>query len=92
MKSAQIKETNCPTCKHKLNAAADIIDSEHVEPQEGDVGLCNYCGEVIIYKGGELTAASPEFMLLMEKYNPELHRNIMLTKEVIKLDGNSTEV
>jgi hypothetical protein len=89
---ARIKETNCPTCKHPLNAAADIIDDVNVQPEEGDLGLCNYCGEVIIYKDGELTAITPTEMLILEKYNPELHRNIMLTREVIKNDGNSTEV
>lgn len=45
------KKANCPFCGTLLDGAVCVTD-EDCMPQEGDITICAYCGEILIYEEG----------------------------------------
>lgn len=46
------KFSECPCCKHKINAATDVYNEGRV-PEAGDLTLCFNCGELLIFTDGQ---------------------------------------
>jgi hypothetical protein len=42
----RVKESQCPTCKKVLSAAAEIHGG-NAQPKPGDLSVCFYCGSFI---------------------------------------------
>lgn len=47
-RSAEIGEQRCPACGHAVNAAADVGGEQHA-PKPGDVSVCIYCAELLVF-------------------------------------------
>lgn len=44
----RVKDTLCPTCKNKLDAATGILDQSWVA-RPGDMSVCFHCGEILTF-------------------------------------------
>jgi len=41
-----MEENICPVCGHKLDTC---VEDEKAKPENGDITLCFYCGELLIF-------------------------------------------
>lgn len=57
MIETQHAETVCQKCDHKLNTSAGLT-AGLANPEEGDISICLYCGEISIYRS-DLTLRKP---------------------------------
>jgi RNase P subunit RPR2 len=46
---APIKNTNCPNCNHRLNAASNLEAGAGSGPKEGQYTICVYCKSVMVF-------------------------------------------
>jgi len=69
-----VKNTHCPTCKVKLNAATGVLDSNWVAKPK-DMSVCINCGEILTFTDdldlrladlNDMLAVSNDFKQLLE--------------------------
>lgn len=72
-----LKESKCPACNYKLNAATGSVEGE--VPGPGDVSICINCTATIEYTD------DMDLRLLTEKEYNELPREMIDELELIKM-------
>lgn len=50
--SFETRGDHCPSCKHDLDRASNASNTERCRPEPGDVSVCFYCLEVLIFAEG----------------------------------------
>jgi len=65
----------CPSCSRVIDATSCVTDEEETPPQEGDLSICGYCAEVLVFKDdrGYSRKATTEDM---EEWDEETHKMI----------------
>jgi hypothetical protein len=43
------KERSCPSCNRLIGAQTPVIGGESASPNEGDISICAYCGDFLIF-------------------------------------------
>ena len=81
MKSVRVEEQNCPHCGHPI----DMHSSKDAEPKPGDLSICFYCGEFILFSEHMSLLKCPQEYLdvLDEETREELHRVQEDVKQII---------
>ena len=77
------KEAVCSVCKKENNAAISVDND--IKPEENDLSVCYYCGEISKYnKDLTLTSVTKDELSKIEKEDDETWKTILLVKELIK--------
>jgi hypothetical protein len=53
----QIPATDCPYCGHRLFLARGRLAD--TKPADGDPGVCNRCGGILIHRNGQIARITP---------------------------------
>jgi len=72
----------CPSCGHIIDGYTSS-ELDNASPKTGDVSICWYCGEIMVFDGNPLSVRKPTTEDMQEiKKMPKfmrLHRDLLLT-------------
>ena len=66
--------SNCPTCGHETsNSEAAETNPDRAAPKAGDIGVCGYCGEVLVLDA-DLSRRLPTLkeLMVLEDYDHQV--------------------
>lgn len=83
MDSYRLKESECPTCSHVLDAATGESGEK---PKNGDFSICFYCGEILRFKGedGEIVRAEDGDLQELRRESEETYDQIYRFQRMIR--------
>lgn len=83
MDSYRLKESECPTCKHVLDAASGEGGEK---PKNGDFSICFYCGEILRFHGeeGDVKKAEEPDLLELRRESEETYDQVYRFQRVIR--------
>ncbi len=83
MDSYRLKKSECPTCKHVLDAATGESGEK---PRNGDFSICFYCGEILRFQGedGDVKKADPEDLLELRRESEETYDQVYQYQRMIR--------
>jgi len=83
MDSYRLKESECPTCKHVLDAATGEAGET---PKNGDFSICFYCGEILRFKGeeGDIAIAENEDLQELRRESEETYDQVYSCQRMIR--------
>lgn len=77
-------ETNCPSCKHHIDAASGTGNEG---PKDGDISICFYCGEILKFRGENITLdlITEEELLELKVLQEETYHQVLHYQESIRI-------
>jgi len=77
-----MKVNKCSNCQHLLDAATNL-ENEKVEPNDGDISICVYCGQIGQYSSdGSISPMREDQMYSLFKEQPDLAKQVLEIQSV----------
>jgi len=83
--AARMPDARCPYCEHTVDAASSIEDGQFVPPKPGDITVCFYCAQELVFDAG-LIPRKPAAGELIPAYaqQPGLSDEVTAIKRMIR--------
>lgn len=82
MEGNDITTGYCPHCNHRLNKAAAIDDD--AKPEEGNIGLCFYCGGIIQYTKNGIEKVDDLVLDILGVLQPDFYDQLIKAQKQLR--------